>query len=107
MSRFHVGQRVRIIHGGQFAGRTGTVVEVCTDALYEEVIGIPYVAPLVYAVNADGHGEIRPSGRGRLGFLPHHLEPLRDDDSREVRQETTTWDKCVWKPAQVSARVSA
>ena len=79
MSRFYVGQRVRIKYnkfpvGAVCVGKEATVTSVMPD---------------LYGIDVDKTPCPNP-----LGWLadPDQLEPLTDS------YDKTTWDQCVWMP---------
>lgn len=81
MSKFYVGQRVRIVDAPAYpelVGEVTCIVEI--DSSDEK-----YFAQL----------EIR----GGMWAMACQIEPLRDDDTNTV----TSWEQCVWKPAGVRA----
>ena len=90
MSKFYVGQKVRLIECGLFGytprspltGKTGTV----SSEAYTSRLG-----DTRYRVALDDGDEAQS--------IPEGLEPI--DDSRDL----TTWDACAWRPKD--ARVSA
>lgn len=96
MSKFHVGQRVRVIE--RDSRHFGA--ECCVTAI--DAMGIDDDVVFHNGIEID-----LPCTRSRFHrwcvMRPNMLEPIRDDDSKHIQQETTTWDKCVWKPAQVHA----
>ena len=98
MSRFQVGQRVRVIaccrdwseaHAGKYIGKVGTVASGLRQHPY------PHIKDSCHIVDLDDEPNML--------FAPHHLEPLRDDDSHQL----TTWEAVRkatgWSPAGVTA----
>lgn len=72
MSRFSVGQKVRVVHTcptlARYIGQIGTVTALFHPVSKYEVL-----------MDCDGQS---------YGADDKHIEPLRDDDSREL----TTWE---------------
>lgn len=76
MSRFFVGQRVRIVRCGNpennhLVGKEATVVGKREVTAYQ--LGYPLVG---IEVRIDGLGEIRPYDGRRHAFRTSHLEPI-------------------------------
>lgn len=93
MSKFHAGQRVRIIwsmNWPELGGGQGTVIEKITPGTYDDPIWEYLVAP-------DCWGSERAPIRGLTGgiyFAPSgdQLEPLSDAN------DVISWDECIWHP---------
>lgn len=82
MSRFYVGQRVRIIgchDGSKAAGLLGR------EAV---VIGLD----CVNSIGDPGYIGVSVNGDERWVFLSHQIEPITDS------YDVTSWDTCVWRP---------
>lgn len=80
MSKFYVGQRVRIIGSinGHFEGMTATVVGPLEPS-FDEITG-----EFVYSHDVDVDGIGRAVGGSLIARRPCDMEPLRDD--------LTTWE---------------
>ena len=84
MSRFYVGQRVRIVS--------------CDDPEDLEamsMIGREAVVDSLDVMNEEdvtGNVGVTIDGDDEWCFWPHELEPITDS------YDKSTWDQCIWKP---------
>ena len=92
MSRFHVGQRVRILRLDVTdprklanVGAIGTIIELNVQRNF-----------LNHRVRLD-NGYKNLDGFDPL-YFPFRLEPLEDYDGNTQ----STWEQCIWKPKQVN-----
>lgn len=99
MSKFYVGQRVRVLSGAgkphcqlcdSIIGALGTIIERREGDFYS--VEIDGILP-----------DTDHSFGGYFQILSIYLWPVDDDKRYPVQQETTTWDKCVWQPTGVRA----
>jgi len=98
MTRFYVGQRVRIkwsYSWPELAGKQGIVTGF-----------VDKISPISglnceYAVTPDGYESNRlPHKNSKTGF--HRFCPNRDQlEPITDTYDKTSWDKCVWKPEQL------
>lgn len=85
MSKFRVGQRVRVkcadtIRGRKFVGRVGTVSQVeRLPSWHRTAYGLD-IMPIIH------------DGDSWLGWADYQLEPATDS------YDAVSWDACVWKP---------
>lgn len=99
MSKFYVGQRVRLITSrfGITTGRIGTVRSAPYMAIYtgSQVSGLS--APRLWvALDIDGYPSVK---KPHWDCPVEWLEPISGTDP----QETTTWAHCAWRPEMVRA----
>jgi hypothetical protein len=83
MSRFFIGQRVRVV--GCDPDDTEAMKVVGRETVINELDCFNEAGdPGYIGVTIDGNED--------WCFLPHQLEPLTDS------YDVTSWDSCVWKP---------
>ena len=83
MSKFYVGQRVRII-SSPFQSRIGLTATVVSELFWSINVN-RNKAINGHRMNIDGIGEVSEDGRP-IAYEPHELEPI--DDSRNL----STWE---------------
>jgi hypothetical protein len=91
MSKFYVGQRVRVVADG-IGGATG-------------LIGAEGVVNELDCESEWGQGGqigIEAGGEDDWCFEPEHLEPLQPE-----RNQTIAWSECVWKPEHMRSPTCA
>jgi hypothetical protein len=97
MSKFYVGQRVRIrwcLSWPELAGAEGVIVgrKTCTDLKTWKLMD--------WEVAPDAWGDSSAPGSCGRYFAPSsdQLEPLQPE-----RNQTIAWSECVWKPEHMRA----
>lgn len=96
MSRFYVGQRVRIVFSlvpwefGHLVGLEGSVMSIDEDRL----------SGCKYALDIDGFGSRDQFGNS-YWYRPEQLEPAADSNS------VVSWSECAWKPHHLRDEVPA
>lgn len=99
MSRFYVGQRVRIkfcyfpVINGDCSGMQGAITEKTVGMLHSEIVD-------AWKVVIDGLSEFTSRGHPRL-FTDSQLEPATDS------YDKTEWKDCAWKPDHMREEVLA
>ena len=95
MSRFHVGQRVRVNYppNKQTHGKETTVVALNVAG---RTLGRNYVGNLIAIYNPS------PFANGQYVYEDHELVPIADHG-----REVIAWADCVWKPQHLRSRVEA
>lgn len=91
MSKFKVGDRVRVIAGERWRGVVCTIIrDLCrTNITLEDGNQITAMA---YRV------DIEPDkGFSGVSFRPEYLEPYYDGNDK------VSWSSCVWQPSSVRA----
>lgn len=89
MSRFSVGQRVRIIASGPYRGTVCTVMSPLIPARNAKLRIVPD-GELVHELDIDGPGDTA------MIATPDCLEPINDGD------QPASWSDCAWKPKHLS-----
>lgn len=93
MSRFYVGQRVRIVGAGESKFLIGkeAIIRAIDVMAYSRAKGGWYVGHETDAINH--------AGVTFVGY-PYQLEPITDPG-----RELVSWESCAWKPEHLRERV--